>query len=60
MGTGAFEAKSGKELAKLAEQSRASIAGERGGLCQENQIVSQVGESKVSTTRILNIMLNFV
>ena len=52
MSTEVFKAKSRVELVELAEQDRASVAGESGGLCRENQSVSQVGSSKVSTQEI--------
>ena len=60
MSTKVFEAKSRAKLAMLAPQSGASIAGKSGGLCQENQSVNQEGVSKVSATRKLSIMLNYV
>ena len=55
-----FEAKSRAKLVELAEQSRESIAGESKRLYQDNQNTSQEGVSKVSATRKLSIMLDYV
>ena len=60
MSSEVFEAKSRAELSELAPQSRASVAGESGGLRQKTQSVSQESASKVSATRKLSAMLNFV
>ena len=45
---------------ELALQSGASVAGESGGLCQENQSMSQEGMRKASTTRKLSVMPNYM
>ena len=55
-----FKAKSGAKLAELIEQSRASVAGESRGLCQENRSASQEGMSEASATRKLSVKLNHV
>ena len=60
MSTEVFKAKSRSELAELALGSGESIAGESKQLHQENQKASQEGISKVSATRKLSIMLNYV
>ena len=60
MSTEVFETKSKAKLAELALQNGASIAGESGGFRQENQSASQESTSKVSATRKLSVVLNYV
>ena len=55
-----FGAKSGAKLVELVDQSRTSIAGKSGKLRQQNQSARQVGMRKVSATRKLSVMPNYI